>query len=162
MKKYKAQHIIEFVILFPFLIALFVLCMQLGNALALNFKFVNVLNQTINKVAFTSPTKAEIEQLVREKLSLSKFPDADNVSVEIVKVNEMDVIIGKYQYKTPLYSAKAIFESTPQDFISSAIIPVNEAILRDNTYNMTQDELDVFIQNLNELNTQIYNELNPE
>lgn len=156
MKKQKAQHAIEFAILFPFLIALFVLCMQLGNALTLNFKFVNVLNQTINKVAFTNTTSTQIETLVKENLSSSKFPNADNVSVNIIKVNEMDVIIGKYSYKTPLYSAKAIFESTPQDFTSVAIIPVNGAILRENTYNMTQVELDNFAQNLNDLNTQIY------
>ncbi len=161
MKKYKAQHIIEFAILFPFLVALFVLCMQLGHALTLNFKFANVMNQTINKAAFTSPTSAEIEQTARQNLISSKFPNAENVSVNIIKVHDMAVVIGKYQYKTPLHTVKAVFESTPEDFVSSVIIPVNEAILRENTYNMTQGDLDAFIHNLDDLNTQIYNEMHP-
>lgn len=161
MKKYKAQHIIEFAILFPFLVALFVLCMQLGHALTLNFKFANIMNQTINKIAFESPTSAQVEALARQNLASSKFPNAENVSVNIIKVHDMAVIIGRYQYKTPLHTVEAVFESTPEDFVSSVIIPVNEAILRQNTYNMTPGELDNFIQNLNALNTQIYNEMHP-
>ncbi len=161
MKKHKAQHIIEFAILFPFLVALFVICMQFGYTLSLNFKFANIMNQTVNKVAFTHPTSAQIETLAKANLALSKFPHADSVFVDIVHVNDMDVIIGQYRYKTYMDLAHAVFESMPEEFVSNVIIPVNEAILRDNTYNTTQDEMDGFISDLNTLNTQIYNELHP-
>jgi len=142
----KAQHIVELALLAPFIMFFIGIVYQIAITIHTNYKFNASLYEAVSFMALSNKidsTKEEtidnIERYAKILLKERHAPYRDSLRVELTQVNDIDFITGLYRYT----STFTIFNNLPgfnsDDYNYITIIPVNSAILRQNSFEIQDD-----------------------
>lgn len=140
-KRKKAQHIVELVLLAPFIMFFIGIVYQIAITIHTNYKFNASLYEAISFMALTNKinsTKEEtlqnIEKYAKILLKERHTPYENSLKTELISTGDIDFIIGFYKYTSTFKIFNHLDNFNPQAYNYLTIIPVNSAILRKNSF----------------------------
>ena len=149
----KAQHIVEFALIAPFIIFFFGVILEIALIVHTNYKFTASLYEAISFMALNNKINIEKEETVENIKEYAKIllkhrfaPYKDSLDIELVQAGDVDFLIGKYRYTSTftIFNNMAGFEPDSYNFLS--VIPVNSAILRKNSFDLSDETLEKMMQ----------------
>ena len=149
----KAQHIVEFALIAPFIIFFFGAILEIALIVHTNYKFTASLYEAISFMALNNKINIEKEETVENIKEYAKIllkhrfaPYKDSLDIELVQAGDVDFLIGKYRYTSTftIFNNMAGFEPDSYNFLS--VIPVNSAILRKNSFDLSDETLEKMMQ----------------
>lgn len=145
----KAQHIVEFALIAPFIIFFIGAAFEVALIVHTNYKFTASLHEAVSFMALNNKINVSKEDTVQNIKEYAKIllkhrfvPYKDTLDAELVQAGDLDFIIGKYRYTSTftLFNHMTGYEPDAYNFL--AIIPVNSAILRKNSFDLSSDAME--------------------
>lgn len=149
----KAQHIVEFALIAPFIIFFFGVVLEIALIVHTNYKFNASLYEAASFMALNNKINVEKEETVENIKEYTKIllkhrfaPYKDSLDIELVQAEDVDFLIGKYKYTSTftIFNNVTSFEPGSYNFLS--IIPVNSSILRKNSFDLPDETLEKMMQ----------------
>lgn len=152
----KAQHIVELALLTPFIMFFVGIVYQIAITIHTNYKFNTSLYEAISFIALTNKITSEAD-LDKDPLELKNntlddikrysiillnerhAPNKNSLELKLVNSGDIDFLIGMYRYTSTFKIFNGIDNFNPDSYNYMTIIPINSAILRKNSYNITND-----------------------
>ncbi len=152
----KAQHIVELALLAPFIMFFIGIVYQIAITIQTNYKFNASLNEAISFMALKNKivkeedaslaplelkekTAKDIKQYAEILLGERYAPNKDSLEIKLISSGDIDLLIGLYRYTSTFKIFNGLENFNPQDYNYMAIIPVNSAILRQNSFEIPND-----------------------
>lgn len=142
----KAQHLVEMALITPFVIIFIGLITEIAVVVHTNYKFNSSIYEAISSTALINKintTKEEtietIEEITKIFLRGRLAPYKDSVKVKLVETGNIDLIIGEYTYTSTFTVLNSFKDFTPSSYKFLTVIPVNSAILRNNSFDIKDD-----------------------
>lgn len=152
----KAQHIVELALLAPFIMFFIGVVYQIAITVHTNYKFNASLHETIsfmalkNKIAkeedltltpleLKEKTAEDIKQYAEILLGERYAPNKDSLEIKLVNSGDIDLLIGLYRYTSTFKIFNGLENFNPVDYNYMTIIPVNSAILRQNSFEIPDE-----------------------
>jgi len=157
LRRLSAQHLVEFILFFPFFLAVLGILMDFSMALYSNYKFNLALHQSINMISMENKLQSDVTEIAdriknttRASMKNSKAIYADTVETGIVFMGDMTAVTASYNYITAFTLVNAFFPALPEKFFFKTAIIVNDAILRPNYYSITNSDLEYIFSTLSQ------------
>lgn len=144
----KAQHIVEFTLIAPFIIFFMGIVLEIALIVHTNYRFSASLYEAVSFMALNNKINVTKEETVENIGEYTKIllkhrfaPYKNSLDIELVQAGDIDFIIGKYRYTSTftLFNYMTGFEPDSYNFLT--IIPVNSAILRKNSFDLSGETL---------------------
>ena len=151
--KKPAQHLVEFIIFFPFLIGIIGLLSELGFGLNTGIELNSALSSAVNSVSTKTRTQdnSSLEAINQEIRNETKgmlvgrlvpyLKDDEVLNVETLMTEDFLVSIATYKYTMAFELANLFFHSLPKEFVFSAVAITNNALFLPNSFQYTNDNL---------------------
>ena len=145
----KAQHIVEFTLIAPFIIFFMGIVLEIALIVHTNYRFNASLYEAVSFMALNNKIEVDKEETVRNIKEYAKIllkhrfaPYKDTLETELVQAGDLDFIIGKYRYTSTftLFNYMRGYEPDAYNFLT--IIPVNSAILRKNSFDLSNEAVE--------------------
>jgi len=144
----KAQHIVELALFAPFVIFFIGILTEIAIVINTNYKFNSALYEAVSHFALNNKFNADKEETVESIKEYSKFllnmrsaPYQNSLKIDLTQTDDLDFLIGRYRYTSVFTLLNSVTEITPEGYNYMTIIPVNSAILRRNSFDITDDNL---------------------
>ena len=146
----KAQHLVELVLFFPFLVGIIGILTEISYGLYTGIEFNSALNNAVSTVATSekneeNSTKNQIEDEIVENtkkiLNSRKIPYSDSLKVETLEFGDFYVIIGTYSYSYAFKLVNLFFNTIPEKFHFKNVVVTNKALFLPNSYNIYENDL---------------------
>lgn len=152
----KAQHIVELALLAPFVMFFVGIVYQIAITIHTNYKFNSSLYEAISFIALTNKITPETDldkdpvELKNETVNDIKryaiillnerhAPARDSLELKLVSAGDIDFLIGMYRYTSTFKIFNGIDNFNPGSYNYLTIIPINSAILRKNSYDISNN-----------------------
>ena len=172
-KHSKAQHLVELVLFFPFLIGIIGLLTEIAYGLNTGIELNSALNRAVGIVSSVQREKNadltdienEIYQNTYNILVARRVPYADTLKVDTLEADDFIVSIATYNYTYAFQLVNLFFDAVPEKFYFKSIALTNKALFAPNSYdiqnNTLTDEFNTYSQTgSNGLNDSINNIFN--
>lgn len=152
----KAQHIVELALLAPFIMLFVGIVYQIAITIHTNYKFNSSLYEAISFIALTNKivpesdlnenpvelkneTVRDIQRYAQILLQERHAPYKNSLELKLVNSGDVDFLIGMYRYTSTFKIFNGIEDFNPENYNYLTVIPVNSAILKRNSYNISDD-----------------------
>ncbi len=145
----KAQHIVEFALIAPFIIFFLGVVLEIALIVHTNYRFNASLYEAVSFMALNNKINVEKEETVKNIKEYAKIllkhrfaPYKNSLDTELVQAGDIDFIIGKYKYTSTftIFNYMTGFEPDSYNFLT--IIPVNSAVLRKNSFDLSDGNVE--------------------
>ncbi len=145
----KAQHIVEFALIAPFIIFFIGIVLEIAMIVQTNYKFNASLYEAISFMALNNKIGVDKEDTVQNIKEYAKIllkhrfvPYKDSLDTELVQAGDLDFIIGKYRYTSTFTLFNYMTGYKPDSYNFLTIIPINSAILRKNSFDLSNETVE--------------------
>ena len=149
-KRSKAQHLVEFVLFFPFLVGIIALLSEIGYGINAGIELNSALNRAVgaassiyrnnNNSSYKDISK-EIQDNTRKILASRKVPYSNTVKVQTFEVEDFTISVATYTYTYAFTLVNTFFGAIPDEFHFKSIVISNKALFLPNSYNITDTNL---------------------
>ncbi len=149
-KRSKAQHLVEFVLFFPFLVGIIALLFEIGYGLNAGIELNNALNRAVGSASAQYRSiqnssyrkiSREIQDNTQKILASRKVPYSDTVEVQTFEVEDFTISVATYTYTYAFTLVNTFFGAIPDEFYFKSIVISNKALFLPNSYNITNTNL---------------------
>lgn len=154
----KAQHIVEIVLIAPFIILIIGIIAEFAIIINTNYKFNSAVYKAINFNALQDKidipkeqTLENIKETAKIFLGQSSAPYKNSIQIKIIETDDIDFLIAAYKY-TSIFT---ILNPKGSTYNFSTVIPLNSAILKKNSFNIENDFFETDFEKINLENTDI-------
>ncbi len=148
----RAQHIVEIVLIAPFIIFIIGIIAEFAIIINTNYKFNSAIYKALNIITFKNKIDIKKEETVENIKEATKIllgqnfvPYKNSIQIKLIETNDIDFLIGTYKYT----SAFTILNPIGSSYNFSTIIPLNSAILRENKFDIDNDFFDSDFEKIN-------------
>lgn len=148
----KAQHIVEFALIAPFIIFFIGIVFEIALIVHTNYRFSASLYEAVSFMALNNKINVEKKETVKNIEEYAKIllkhrfaPYKNSLETELVQAGDIDFIIGKYRYTSTFTLFNYMTGFKPDSYNFLTIIPVNSAILRRNSFDLSDEKLDALM-----------------
>lgn len=152
----KAQHIVELALLAPFIMFFIGIVYQIAITVHTNYKFNASLYEAISFMALKNKivkeedlnltplelkekTAEDIKQYAEILLGERYAPNRDSLEIKLINSGDIDLLIGLYRYTSTFKIFNGLNNFNPENYNYLTVIPVNSAILRQNSFEISDD-----------------------
>ncbi len=152
----KAQHIVELALLAPFIMFFIGIVYQIAITVHTNYKFNASLHEAISFMALKNKivkeedlnltplelkekTAEDIKQYAEILLGERYAPNKDSLEIKLINSGDIDLLIGLYRYTSTFKIFNGLNNFNPENYNYLTVIPVNSAILRQNSFEIPDD-----------------------
>lgn len=145
----KAQHIVEFTLIAPFIIFFIGVVFEIALIVHTNYRFNASLYEAVSLLALNNKINVEKEDTIENIKEYTRIllehrfaPYRNSLNAELVQAGDVDFIIGEYRYTSTftLFNYMTGYEPDSYNFLT--IIPVNSAVLRKNSFDLSDETLE--------------------
>lgn len=145
----KAQHIVEFTLIAPFIIFFIGVVFEIALIVHTNYRFNASLYEAASLLALNNKINVEKEDTIENIKEYTRIllehrfaPYRNSLNAELVQAGDIDFIIGEYRYTSTftLFNYMTGYEPDSYNFLT--IIPVNSAVLRKNSFDLSDETLE--------------------
>jgi len=145
----KAQHIVEFTLIAPFIIFFIGVVFEIALIVHTNYRFNASLYEAVSLLALNNKINVEKEDTIENIKEYTRIllehrfaPYRNSLNAELVQAGDVDFIIGEYRYTSTftLFNYMTSYEPDSYNFLT--IIPVNSAVLRKNSFDLSDEILE--------------------
>lgn len=148
-KHSKAQHLVELVLFFPFLIGIIGLLTEIAYGLNTGIELNSALNRAVGlvssvhreQIADQNTIRSEIQAETYNILVARKVPYANTLKVETLEVDDFLVSIATYNYTYAFKLVNMFFNAIPEKFYFKSITITNKSLFKPNSYNIKNTAL---------------------
>lgn len=149
-KHSKAQHLVELVLFFPFLIGIIGVLTEIAYGLNTGVELNSAINNAVSNTSSIQRTsenasiktiEKEIYEDAHKILVARKIPYADSLKVEILEAEGFYIIIGSYDYTYAFKLVNLFFNAIPEKFYFKSIVATNKALFLPNSYGVFDSDL---------------------
>lgn len=149
-KKIKAQQLVEFLLVVPFMVIILGILTEYAYALNVDATLNDGLKAATSSIYSEikpNMSKADINNIVtaqlRDYMRKNNAPvqPENNLSVDYVTIGENAVFLARYTYLSAFTLPNVYFHILPEKFNFCASAPLPAAFLRQNTYDATVDSV---------------------
>ena len=149
-KSSKAQHLVEFVLFFPFLIGIIGVLTEIAYGLNTGIELNSALSSAVYNASFIYRTqenssKETIEKEIYENtykiLKSRKVPYINTLKIETLDTEGFYVTIGSYNYTYAFKLVNLFFSAIPDKFYFKSVIITNKSLFLPNDYKIYDDDL---------------------
>lgn len=145
----KAQQIIEFLLITPFIIAILGIMSELAYAFNINMTLQKGTEFAAGEV-YLYPAQTNIESIIQESLKnyLDEHyvPYSDTVDVQIVTTGQNSIVLSSYSYKSAFTLPNMFVKIIPEEFSFSGIATVNNSYVRQNNFLLSDADTKFFLK----------------
>ena len=163
-KRSKAQHLVEFVLFFPFLIGIIGFLTEIGYGLNTAIELNTALNRAVGAAAAVQRDEnnssiqtinSEIQTNAYNILVSRKVPYCDTLKVETLETDEFIISIATYSYTYAFKLVNLFFNAIPDEFHFKSIAISHKALFMPNDFSIQNTTLDNNFNNYYAQNTLI-------
>lgn len=165
----KAQHLVELALIAPFVIIFIGLISEIAVVVHTNYKFNASIYEAVSSTALINKINTEksetiktIEEITKILLKGRMAPYKDSVKIKLVESENIDFLIGEYTYTSTFTILNTFKDFTPSSYKFLTVIPVNNAILRNNSFDIKDEFFENDFYKKNETLPEIEDENKPE
>ena len=149
-KRSKTQHLVEFVLFFPFLVGIIGLLTEIGYGLSSAIELNTALNRAVGAASTVyrnsqNSSYKNISQEIRNntfKILVSrKVPYPDTLNVQSFEMDDLVITIGTYSYTYAFTLVNTFFDAIPEKFRFKSIVVTNKALFLPNSYDISNYRL---------------------
>ena len=149
-KRSKAQHLVELVLFFPFLVGIIGILTEIGYGLSTSIELNSALNNAVSIVstkqrwadnADAGTVEDEIYDTTYKILRARKIPYIDTLKVETLETQGFYVNIASYDYTYAFKLVNLFFNAIPEKFHFKSIVVSNKSLFLPNNYNIYDNDL---------------------
>jgi len=144
----KAQQIIEFLLIMPFVIAILGIMSEFAYAFNINMTLQKACEYASSQ-AYLYPADDELEakitQTLKEYLDEHYVPYIDTVKVEIVKVDKSAIVTASYTYTSAFTLPNIFVNVIPEEFNFSAMAALPGAYVNEGKFELSDSDTKFFI-----------------
>lgn len=149
LKYSKAQHLVELVLFFPFLIGIIGILTEIAYGLNTGIELNSALDNAVSIVSsqeknsdFTiEDAKEEIKDNAQKVLNSRRIPYSDTLDIDILETQGFYVIIGSYTYKYTFKLVNLFFNAIPENFYFKNITAINKSLFMPNDFLIYDSDL---------------------
>lgn len=151
----KAQHLVEFVLFFPFLIGIIGLLTEIAYGLNTGIELNSALNRALGAVSSIQRDETATKDVIEEELYQNtyeilvkrKVPYAKTLEVETLEVDDFLVSIATYEYTYAFNLVNTFFSAVPEKFHFKSVVISNKSLFAPNSYNLDEVTLENTFKN---------------
>lgn len=152
----KAQHLVELVLFFPFLIGIIGLLTEIAYGLNTGIELNSALNRAVGIVSSVQRTASnaseddirnEIYTNARSIMIARNVPYVDTLAVETLDTDGFLVTIGTYNYTYAFVLVNMFFSAIPEKFYFKSVVISNKALFAPNSYTIDDASLTKTLNN---------------
>lgn len=149
-KRSKAQHLVEFVLFFPFLIGIIGFLTEIGYGLNTGIELNTALNRAVGATSAVQRDESnssiqtinsEIQTNAYNILVSRKVPYADTLKVETLETDEFIISIATYSYTYAFKLVNLFFNAIPEEFHFKCIAISHKALFMPNDFSIQNSTL---------------------
>lgn len=147
-KQSKAQHIVELALFVPFVIIFIGAVTDIAFAINSNYKFNSSLYEAVNLMAVQNKHNVEEDETVNNIREYTQIlmherhtPYFNNVEVRLVQAGNLAFLVGEYTFTAGFTLLNTFYDFIPSGYNFTTVIPINSAVIKNNPYNIEDDEL---------------------
>lgn len=148
-KHSKAQHLVELVLFFPFLIGIIGLLTEIAYGLNTGIELNSALNRAIGIVSSAQKSNSTTQDTIREEIQNNtydilvkrKVPYANTLKVETLEVDDFLVSIATYNYTYAFKLVNMFFSAVPEKFYFKSVSIANKSLFKPNSYDINNNSL---------------------
>lgn len=143
----KAQQIIEFLLITPFIIAILGIMTELAYAFNINMTLQKATEYAAGE-AYLYPGEFSLETKIKN--SLIKYldehyvPYTDSINIQIVKTGQNAVVLSSYTYKSAFILPNMFVKIIPEEFNFSGIASLSNAYVKEGKFELDDSETKFF------------------
>ncbi len=149
-KHSKAQHLVELVLFFPFLVGIIGILTEVAYGLNTGIELNAALNNAMTIASYTQRTQEnsspqiieeEIYENAHKILVSRKIPYADTLKIEMLETQGFYVAIGTYDYTYAFKLVNLFFSAIPEKFHFKSVAITNKSLFLPNDYTIYDSDL---------------------
>ena len=133
LKHSKAQHLVELVLFFPFLVGIIGILTEIGYGLSTSIELNSALN---NAVSIVSSKQRWADNAAKETIE-------DEIYDTTLEIQGFYVNIASYDYTYAFKLVNLFFNAIPEKFHFKSIVVTNKSLFLPNNYNVYDNDLGV-------------------
>ncbi len=146
----KAQHLVELVLFFPFLVGIIGILTEVAYGLNTGIELNSALNNAVTIASKNQRSEencsydiieSEIYENTHKVLRARKVPYADTLKVQIFEMEGFYITIGTYEYTYAFKLVNLFFPAIPEKFYFKNIVITNKALFLPNDYEIYDNDL---------------------